>query len=96
MVCLQLEDSPICFMEDDIDALLQMNTVSICSSNLMGDNLYHNQIYEESKREIRILIWPQNSKTTFIVQTFPKYGPYAFYFMNLSLMGTILAIFQFC
>ena len=38
-------------MEDDIDALLQMNTVSICSSNLMGDNLYHNQIYEESKRE---------------------------------------------
>ena len=38
----------------------------------------------------------QNSKTTFIVQTFPKYGPYDFYFMNLSLLGAILAIFQFC
>ena len=32
--------------------------------------------------------WPnQNSKTTFIVQTFPKYGPYDFYFMNSSLLG---------
>ena len=41
--------------------------------------------------------WPnQNSMTTFIVQTFPKYGPYDFYFMNLSLLGAILAIFQFC
>ena len=41
--------------------------------------------------------WPnQNSKTTFIVQTFPKYGPYDFYFVNLSLLGAILAIFQFC
>ena len=38
----------------------------------------------------------QNSKTTFIVQTFPKYGPYDFYFVNLSLLGAILAIFQFC
>ena len=29
--------------------------------------------------------WPnQNSKTTSIVQTFPKYGPYDFYFVNLS------------
>ena len=38
--------------------------------------------------------WPnQNSKTTFIVQTFPKYD---FYFVNLSLLGAILAIFQFC
>ena len=38
--------------------------------------------------------WPnQNSKTTFIVQTFPKYGPY--YFVNLSLLGAILAKFQF-
>ena len=41
--------------------------------------------------------WPnQNSKTTFIVQTFPKYGPYDFYLVNLSLLGAILAIFQFC
>ena len=41
--------------------------------------------------------WPnRNSKTTFIVQTFPKYGPYDFYLVNLSLLGTILAIFQFC
>ena len=41
--------------------------------------------------------WPnQNSKNTFIVQTFPKYGPYDFYFVNLSLLGAILAIFQFC
>ena len=38
----------------------------------------------------------QNSKTTFTVQTFPKYGPYDFYFVNLSLLGAILAIFQFC
>ena len=38
----------------------------------------------------------QNSKTIFIVQTFPKYGLYDFYFMNLSLLGAILAIFQFC
>ena len=38
--------------------------------------------------------WPnQNSKTTFIVQTFPKYGPYDFY---VSFLGAILAIFQFC
>ena len=41
--------------------------------------------------------WPnQNSKTTFIVQTFPKYGLYDFYFVILSLLGAILAIFQFC
>ena len=41
--------------------------------------------------------WPnQNSKTTFIVQTFPKYGLYDFYLVNLSLLGAILAIFQFC
>merc|ERR1711928_170484 len=41
--------------------------------------------------------WPnQNSRTTFIIQTFPKYGPYDFYFVNLSLLGAILAIFQFC
>ena len=38
----------------------------------------------------------RRAKTTFIVQTFPKYGPYDFYFMNLSLLGAILAIFQFC
>ena len=41
--------------------------------------------------------WPnQNSKTTFIVRTFPKYGPYGFDLVNLSLLGAILAIFQFC
>merc|ERR1711978_816541 len=41
--------------------------------------------------------WPnQNSKTTFIVQTFPKYGPYGFDLVNYSLLGAILAIFQFC
>ena len=41
--------------------------------------------------------WPnQNSETTFIVQTFPKYGLYDFYLVNLSLLGAILAIFQFC
>ena len=41
--------------------------------------------------------WPnQNSKTTFIVQTFPKNGLYDFYLANLSLLGAILAIFQFC
>ena len=41
--------------------------------------------------------WPnQNSKTTFIVQTFPKYGPYGFDLVNLSLLGPILAKFQFC
>ena len=34
--------------------------------------------------------WPnQNSKTTFIVQTFPKYGPYGFDLVNLSLLGAI-------
>ena len=38
----------------------------------------------------------QNSKTTFIVQTFPKYGPSDFYFVNLSFLGAILAIIQFC
>ena len=38
----------------------------------------------------------QNSKTTFIVQTFPKYGPYGFDLVNLSLLGPILAKFQFC
>ena len=41
--------------------------------------------------------WPnQNSKTTFIVQTFPKNGPYGFDLVNLSLLGAILAKFQFC
>ena len=40
--------------------------------------------------------WPnQNSKTTFLVQTFPKNGPYGFDLVNLSLLGAILAIFQF-
>ena len=41
--------------------------------------------------------WPnQNSKTTFIVQTFPKYGPYGFDLVKLSLLSPILAKFQFC
>ena len=41
--------------------------------------------------------WPnQNSKTTLIVQTFPKYGLYGFDLVNLSLLGAILSIFQFC
>ena len=41
--------------------------------------------------------WPnKNSKTTFIVRTFPKNGPYGFDLVNLSLLGAILAIFQFC
>ena len=32
--------------------------------------------------------WPnQNSKTTFIIQTFPKYGLYDFNLVNLSLLG---------
>ena len=38
----------------------------------------------------------QNSKTTFIVQTFPKYCRNGFYFMKLSLLSPILAKFQFC
>ena len=38
----------------------------------------------------------QNSKTTFIVQTFPKYCRMGFYFMKLSLFSPILAKFQFC
>ena len=38
----------------------------------------------------------QNSKTTFIVQTFPKYCRNGFYFMKLSLLSLILAKFQFC
>ena len=33
----------------------------------------------------------RNSKTTFIVQTLPKYGPYDFYLVNLSLLCAILA-----
>ena len=49
-------------------------------------------------------LWDQKNGTssgqikilTFIVQTFPKYGPHDFYFVNLSLLGAILAIFQFC
>merc|ERR1719322_1885451 len=41
--------------------------------------------------------WPnQNSKTTSIVRTFPKNGPYGFDLVNLSLLGATLAIFQFC
>ena len=42
--------------------------------------------------------WWQNqiSKTTFIVQTFPKYCRKGFYFMKLSLLSPILAILQFC
>ena len=41
--------------------------------------------------------WPnQNSETTFIVQTFPKYCRMGFYFMKLSLLSPILAKFQFC
>ena len=38
----------------------------------------------------------QNSKTTFIVQTFPKYCRKGFYFMKLSLLSPILAKFPFC
>ena len=38
----------------------------------------------------------QNSKTTFIVQTFPKYCHNGFNFMKLSLLSLILAKFQFC
>ena len=41
--------------------------------------------------------WPnQNSKATFIIQIFPKYGLYNVDFMNLSFLGPILAKFQFC
>merc|ERR1712016_132963 len=38
----------------------------------------------------------KNSKTTFIVQTFPKNGPYGFDLVNLSLLGAILAKFGIC
>ena len=38
----------------------------------------------------------QNSKTTFIVQTFPKYCRKGFYFIKISLFSPILAKFQFC
>ena len=38
----------------------------------------------------------QNSKTTFIVQTIPKYCSKGIYFMNLSLLSPILVEFQFC
>ena len=38
----------------------------------------------------------QNSKTTFIVQTFPKYCRIGFHFIKLSLLSPILAKFQFC
>ena len=38
----------------------------------------------------------QNSKTTFIVQTFPKYCRKGFHFIKLSLLSPILAKFQFC
>ena len=38
----------------------------------------------------------QNSKTTFIVQTIPKYCSKGIYFMNLSLLSQILVKFQFC
>ena len=38
----------------------------------------------------------QNSKTTLIVQKFPKYCRNGFYFMKLSLLSQILAKFQFC
>ena len=32
----------------------------------------------------------------FLVKTFPKYGLYGFYFMNVSHWGAIFAIFQCC
>ena len=38
----------------------------------------------------------QNSKTTFIIQTIPKYCSKGVYFMNLSLLSPILVKFQFC
>ena len=38
----------------------------------------------------------QNSKTTFIVQTFPKYCRIGFYFIKISPFSLILAKFQFC
>ena len=38
----------------------------------------------------------QNSKTTFIVETFPKYCSEGFYFIKLSLLSPILAKIQFC
>ena len=44
----------------------------------------------------KMVLQVTKSKTTFIVQTFPKYVPYDSYFMNLLLMGAILAMFQFC
>ena len=42
--------------------------------------------------------WWQNqiSKTTFIVQTFPKYCRKGFYFIKLSVLSPILTKYQFC
>merc|ERR1712012_125663 len=47
-------------------------------------------------KKMALRVAKQNSETTFIVQTFPKYGPYGFDLVNLSLLDAILAIFQFC
>ena len=67
---------------------------------LQGKNAQNRPENQLNKIEIWLkwpFEWPnQNSKTTFIVQTFPKYGPYGFDLVNLSLLGQILAKFQFC
>ena len=63
--------------------------------SLQDGNFWQKWIFSDHKKWH--FKWPnRNSKTTFRVQTFPKYGLYDFYLVNLSLLGAILAIFQFC
>ena len=44
-------------------------------------------------KKMALLVQNQNSKTTFLVQTFPKYCRIGFYLMKLSLLSPILANF---
>ena len=81
-----------CFRSNRLDNRL---TRGIKKTFLWSKSSYYckNAYLWDKKWQFR---WPNHdSKTTFIVQTFLKYGLCGFYFMTLSLLGTILAKFKY-
>ena len=87
----------VSYYDDDGDGVADCPAVSQPKCYFLGlkdGHFWQKQLFSDHKKW-HFWCQNQNSETTFIVQTFPKYGLWGFHFMNLSLLGPILAKFQF-
>ena len=91
----------VAYYRQIIDFYINLSTATTTPTTTLNTSISENghfcQMCQSLRpKQLHFELPNQNSKTTFIVQTFPKCGPYDFYLVNLSLLGAILAIFQFC